>query len=155
MSEPIYKSEMKENDHNRAIAYLLHSYGRFYAPVEPVVDIYTRQCSALVTSQDVAKMAATLANNGVIPLTKNRLLKPENAGYILHHMRHNGLYEASDKFFQEVGFPAKSGVGGVILLVIPGVAGIGIVSPPLDKHGNSVKGQCASKEIASILNSRL
>jgi glutaminase len=66
-------------------------------------------------------------------------------------MQDHGLYENSKKFFEDVGYPAKSGVGGVLLLVLPGIAGIGIVSPPLDKHGNSVRGQCSAREITAFL----
>lgn len=151
LSKPVYQSEYKNSDHNHALAYLLHSYGRFYAPVEPTVDIYTRQCSALVTSRDVATMAATLANGGVQPTTGHRLATAPHVDYILHHMQNHGLYESSQRFFEDVGYPAKSGVGGVLLLVLPGIAGIGIMSPPLDKHGNSVRGQCSAKEIAALL----
>jgi glutaminase len=156
MSKPIYQSEITHSDHNHSLAYLLHSYGRFYAPVEPTVDVYTRQCSALVTSRDIAKMASILANDGVQTTgKKKRLLQHKHVLYILNHMQNHGLYESSNKFLQDVGYPAKSGVGGVILMVIPGVAGIGIVSPPLDKHGNSVKGQCSAKEISALLRFRL
>jgi glutaminase len=93
-----------------------------------------------------------MANHGINPKTGAHILEKKYVLYILQHMRDHGLYESSDKFFKEVkGFPAKSGVGGVILLVIPGIAGIGIISPPLDKHGNSVKGQKTAKEIVETI----
>jgi len=139
-SQSIYKSEITNSDHNRAIAYLLNSYGRFYGDVEDTLDVYTKQCSALVTSKDVAIMAATLANSGVNPKTGEKVIDPKFLPYILTHMSANGLYEYSETWMTHVGIPAKSGVGGVLLMVVPGVMGIGIVSPPLDEHGNSKKG---------------
>jgi len=151
MSKPIYESEYKNSDHNRGIAYLLESYDRFYGNVESTVDVYTRQCSALVNSQDIAIMASVLANGGVHPKTGKRLLDSKQLDYICTHMIKNGLYEMSDKWLKHVGYPTKSGVGGFILMVIPGVAGIGILSPPLDTHGNSFKGHKTAEELVKLL----
>ena len=105
----------------------------------------------MVTSKDVAIMAATLANNGVNPKTKQRLIKPANVKYILDHMVLNGLYNETEKYMSEIGLIAKSGVGGILLLVVPGVMGIGIISPPLNKFGNSFKGLKTAKMISDIL----
>jgi glutaminase len=143
----IYASEINNADHNLAIAYLLHSYNRFYGEVEATVEVYTKQCSVMVTSQDVAQMAATLANQGVQPRTHKKVLASNYVNYILQHMTDHGLY--SDKL--HLGYPAKSGVSGIILMVIPGVMGIGVISPPLNKHGNSVKGLKTAKLIAEHL----
>ena len=151
ISYPIYNSEITHSDHNRAIAYLLSSYGKFYGDVDQTVEVYTKQCSVLVNSHDVAVMAATLANNGVNPKTKKKILNKENIPYILSQMLGNGMYEESETWLTEVGFPAKSGVGGVIIIVIPNVMGIGIVSPPLDKAGNSAKGILTAKYLAKHL----
>jgi glutaminase len=151
MSKPIYKSEIENADHNRALAHLLASYGRFYAPVEETVDAYTRQCSALVTTRDIAIMASTLANGGVNPKTGKKLLDRKQTDYILEHMIRHGMYEMSDKWAKQIGYPAKSGVGGIILIVIPGIAGIGIVSPPLTKDGNSAKGIKTVEKISRLL----
>jgi len=151
VSNKIYKSELLHDEHNLAIAYLLKSYNKFYGDIETCVDVYTRQCSVMVTSKDVAVMAATLANNGVNPKTKQLIIKPANVKYILEHMALNGLYNETEKYMSEVGLIAKSGVGGVLLIVIPGVMGIGIISPPLNKFGNSFKGIKTAKMISNLL----
>ena len=151
VSNKIYKSELLHDEHNLAIAYLLKSYNKFYGDIETCVDVYTRQCSVMVTSKDVAVMAATLANNGVNPKTKQQIIKPANVKYILEHMALNGLYNETEKYMSEVGLIAKSGVGGVLLIVISGVMGIGIISPPLNKFGNSFKGVKTAKMISTLL----
>lgn len=151
VSNKIYKSELLHDEHNLAIAYLLKSYNKFYGDIETCVDVYTRQCSVMVTSKDVAVMAATLANNGVNPKTKQQIIKPANVKYILEHMALNGLYNETEKYMSEVGLIAKSGVGGVLLIVIPRVMGIGIISPPLNKFGNSFKGVKTAKMISNLL----
>ena len=151
-SRSIYKSEYSNSDHNRAIAYLLKSYERFYGDVEDTLEVYTKQCSALVTCQDIAIMAATLANGGVNPKTGAHVMDAKYIPYILTHMISNGMYEYSETWLQNVGLPAKSGVGGIILIVVPGVMGIGVISPPLDKHGNSVKGIKTADALSKMLN---
>jgi glutaminase len=151
-SPSIYKSEITHSDHNKAIGYLLESYGRFYGDVLQTLDVYTKQCSVLVTTKDVAIMAATLANHGINPKTGNKVLDKKNIPYILSHMTTNGLYEFSETWLTEVGLPAKSGVGGILLVVVPGKMGIGILSPPLDTHGNSAKGYYVAAAISKVLN---
>ena len=136
----IYNSEINNAEHNLAIAYLLKSYNMFYGDVEQSVDVYTRQCSVMLTSKDLAVMAATLANKGVNPKTKKKIIHSKYISYILKHMEENGLYEESDDWMGQIGFPAKSGVSGALMVVIPNVMGIGIYSPRLNKHGNSDKG---------------
>jgi glutaminase len=147
----IYLSEITNAEHNLAIAYLLKSYNRFYADVDKTVDIYTKQCSVMVTTSDLAVMAATLANKGVNPKTKERVINAKFIPFILEQMVNNGLYEESDNWFKNVGYPAKSGVGGLLMIVIPGLMGIGIASPPLNSHGNSFKGIKTAKLIADLL----
>ena len=144
----IYHSEFSHVDHNLSIAYLLNSINRFYGDVPETVDVYTRQCSVRTTTQDLAIMAATLANKGLNPKTNKQVIHPKYISYILKHMEDNGLYEESDDAIKTIGFPAKSGVSGSLLVVIPGVMGIGIYSPPLNKYGNSVKGIKTMKLIA-------
>jgi glutaminase len=151
VNHKIYLSEITNLEHNLAIAYLLKSYDRFYADVDKTVDVYTKQCSVMVTTHDLAVMAATLANKGVNPKTKQRVTSEKNTNYILEQMIRNGLYEESDDWFKNVGFPAKSGVGGLLMIVIPGVMGIGIASPPLNKHGNSLKGIKTAKLLSDII----
>ena len=152
VNNKIHKSEILHSEHNLAIAYLLKSYNKFYGDIDECVDVYTRQCSVMVTSKDVAVMAATFANDGVNPKTKKRIIKANNVKYILDHMALNGLYTETDKWMKEVGIYAKSGVGGILLLVVPGVMGIGIASPPLNKNGNSAKGIQTAKMISNILH---
>ena len=150
-NQKIYKSEISSSSHNLAIAYLLDSYDRFYAPVEESVDIYTKQCSVMVTCENLAVMAATLANKGINPKTKKRVMHNKNIPYILNHMCIDGLYSGTDAWMKDIGLPAKSGVSGLIMIVVPGVMGIAIVSPPLDKNGNSYKGIKTAKLLVKAI----
>jgi len=150
----IYLSEISHADHNLSIAYLLNSFNRFYGDVQQTVDVYTRQCSVLTTTQDLAVMAATLANKGFNPKTNKQVIDSKYISYILKHMEDNGLYEESDDMLKTIGFPVKSGVSGSLLIVIPGVMGIGIYSPPLNKYGNSVKGIKTMKLIAKYIKAK-
>ena len=144
-NEKVYHSEIGNLDQNLSIAYLLKHYNRFYAPdVMRTVQAYTRMCSVNATSADLAVMAATLANNGVNPLTLERCLPKTLVPYIIDHMVKNGMYTESPEWHDRIGLPAKSGVGGAIIMVVPGVMGIAIVSPPLNKAGNSFKGSKAA-----------
>lgn len=151
VNQQIYKSEFSHAEHNLAIAYLLKSHNRFYADVNTCVDVYTKQCSVMVTTKNVALMAATLANNGINPITKQKLVSKTDTDYIIEHMTLNGLYNETNNWNKEVHLPAKSGVSGLLLIVVPGVMGIGIVSPPLNKYGNSVKGIKTAKLISKLL----
>ena len=150
-SKKTYESEMNNLDHNLAIGYLLKSYGRFYGDVLPTVTAYTKQCSTMATSQDLALMAATIANYGINPKTGKRVVDKKFIPYILTHMAANGMYGYSETWMTYIGMPAKSGVGGAIMIVIPGLMGIAIISPPLDKNGNSVKGILAAKLLSKQL----
>lgn len=152
VNHKIYKSEILHAERNLAIAYLLKSHERFYGDVETCVDVYTKQCSTMVTSRDVALMAATLANKGKNPKSGKQLVKLQNVDYILKHMSVAGLYDETQKWMNTVGYPTKSAVSGILMIVIPGVMGIGIVSPPLNKFGNSVKGIKTALKIAQLLN---
>ena len=105
-----------------------------------VLDLYFRQCSVLVTARDLAVMAATLANDGVNPVTGERLLGPDAVRDVLSVMMSCGMYNYAGQWAFEVGLPAKSGVSGGVMAVIPGQIGIGVFSPPLDAFGNSVRG---------------
>lgn len=155
VNDHLFKSEMSTNDHNLSLAYLLKGYNRFYGDVIPCVEAYTKMCSLMVTSKDASIMAATLANKGLNPLTRKNIIDKDKVQYILTHMLTNGMYTESEKWMTDIGLPAKSGVGGMIIIVVPGVMGIGIVSPPLNKAGNSYKGTIAAKMIAEKLNLNL
>lgn len=150
VNEHLYLSEYKTSHHNRLLIDKLVSYRRFYGDPQTVLKSYTKQCSVMVTSKDIAVMAATLANNGTNPITHKKLVNEEKVEYIVDHMAQHGLYNESEQWWESTHFPAKSGVGGVIMIVIPGVMGIGIVSPPLNKYGNSFKGVETGKLLANI-----
>jgi len=147
----IYGSEFSHSEHNLAIAYLLKSYNRFYGDVNKCVSVYTKQCSTMVTSEDIAVMSATLANFGNNPITGKNVTKAKSVEYILDHMLTAGLYNETPNWLKMVGLHAKSGVSGILLIVIPGVMGIGIISPPLNQYGNSSKGIKTAKLITKAL----
>ncbi|NHC61919.1 glutaminase A [Paenalcaligenes suwonensis] len=149
LSSPLNESEQSTNFHNRAIAWLLYSSGYLYCDPMEACDVYTRQCSTLLTTVELATMGATLATGGINPLSKERVLSPDNTPRILADMTMEGLYDTSGDWAYTVGLPGKSGVGGGILAVVPGVMGIAAFSPPLDDIGNSVRGQ---KMVASVAN---
>lgn len=151
LSEEVNRSEQTTNFHNRAIGWLLYSAGTCYSDPMRAVDIYTRQCSTLVTTIDLAAMGATLAFGGVNPVTKQRIVAAENVPHILAEMTMEGLYTASGEWAYSVGLPGKSGVGGGILAVSPGKLAIAVFSPRLDPVGNSVRGQLAAAIIAKTL----
>jgi glutaminase len=153
--EEMYKSEAATNQHNEAIAILLQSYNRLYDDPKIALDVYTKQCSFGTTSKDLAVMAATLANQGTNPITKEKLLDPKYVPEILSVMSTAGLYEKTGEWMFNVGLPAKSGVGGGIIAVVPGVMGICVFAPPLDEAGNSVKAQKTIDYIAESLGLNL
>lgn len=147
LSDEVNTSEQTTNFHNRAIAWLLYSAGTMYCEPMEACDVYTRQCSTLINSIELATIGATFAGGGINPITKQRILKEENTPYLLAEMTMEGMYGSSGSWAYNVGLPAKSGVGGGILAVVPGVMGIAGFSPPLDEVGNSVRGQ---KMVASV-----
>jgi len=138
---PVYVSEAGDNLRNQAIAHLLYAYGRMYFDPVQSTDLYTKQCAINVNAKDLAVMAATLANGGVNPVTKKKVVSPQTVMYTLPVMATAGLYDDSGIWLYNSGLPGKSGVGGGLLAVCPGKFGIAVVSPPLDAAGNSVKAQ--------------
>jgi glutaminase len=151
LNVPVYISEAGDNLRNQAIAHLLLAYGRMYFDPVEATDIYTKQCAININAQDLATMGATLANGGVNPVTKKKVVSPETVMYTLPVMATAGLYDDAGIWFYNTGLPAKSGVGGGIVAVVPGKFGIGVVSPPLDKAGNSVKAQMVIKYVIEQL----
>lgn len=149
LDETVYKSEKDTGHRNRAIAYMMLNSGMLGREPEDILDIYFRQCSLLVSARDLAIMGAALANDGVNPFTGERALDVEYVHDVLTVMNSCGMYNYAGQWSYEIGMPAKSGVSGSILAVIPGQAGIAIYSPPIDKNGNSVRGVEACKRIAS------
>lgn len=140
IDEAVFRSEDATGHRNRAIAYMMLNSGMIRDDVPEILDLYFRQCSVLVTAQDLALMAATLANDGVHPKTGERVLEPGHVRDVLTVMSTCGMYDYAGQWAFEVGMPAKSGVSGAIIAVIPGQVGIGVFSPPVDSYGNSVRG---------------
>ena len=120
--------------------------------VEDVVETYFRQCSTLVDCRDLAIMAATLASNGVNPVTGVRAAREDTVRNVLSVMASCGMYDAAGDWLYNVGLPAKSGVAGGIIAVLPGQFGIAVYSPPLDEHGNSVRGVRVCEELSAALH---
>jgi glutaminase len=139
--DEVYKSEAATNTGNKALSMLLAKYDRIYADPFESVDIYTKQCSVGVNAAQLARMGATLANNGVNPATGEQVIKREDIPRILSTMTMAGLYDGSGGWAWHVGLPAKSGVGGGIVAIVPGKGAIAVFAPPLDEAGNSVKAQ--------------
>jgi glutaminase len=151
LNDEVYASASETNYRNQSIARLLQSYGRIYVDPAEATDLYTKQCSLNVSAKDLAVMGATLADGGVNPLTKQRVVDPSVCHYALAVMATAGLYETSGDWLYDIGLPGKSGIGGGIVTVSPGKGGLGTFSPLLDKAGNSVKGQLVAKFLSQRL----
>jgi glutaminase len=147
----IYASASETNTRNQALARFLRSRDRLWMDPAAATDLYTRQCSLGVTAKDLAIMGATLADGGVNPVTRGRVVDAAVCRYALAVMATAGLYETSGDWLYEIGLPGKSGIGGGIVTVSPGKGGLGTFAPPLDEAGNSVKGQ----HVARFLSRRL
>lgn len=151
VDDTVYRSEAATNQRNQAIARLLQSYGRVEIDPLPLVDVYTKQCSLLVSARDLAVMGATLADGGVNPVTGDRVVSAQVCRDTLAVMAASGLYERSGEWLFEIGLPGKSGVSGGIVTITPGKAGIGVFSPRLDPAGNSFRGQRATAYLSRVL----
>ncbi len=150
--DELYRSESVSNHNNRAIAWLLKSYNRIYDEPEISLDLYTRQCSLGVTATQLSTMAATIACGGYNPRTREQVFPQRIASRITSLMATVGFYEHTGDWMFNSGLPAKSGVGGGIMGVLPGAFGIAAFSPPIDEAGNSVRAQRALKYIMEQLN---
>ncbi|HEY1860722.1 MAG TPA: glutaminase A [Gemmataceae bacterium] len=151
LNDEVYASASETNYRNQSIARLLQSFGRIYIDPAQATDLYTKQCSLNVSAKDLAVMGATLADGGVNPLTKERVVDPAVCHYALAVMTTAGLYETSGDWLYDIGLPGKSGIGGGIVTVSPGKGGLGTFAPPLDQAGNSVKGQFVAKFLSQRL----
>ncbi|MCH5219504.1 MAG: glutaminase A [Muribaculaceae bacterium] len=149
--DELYKSESETNFNNRSIAWLLKNYNRIYDDVDMSLDLYTRQCSVGITSHQLSVCAGTIANGGVNPVTKENVFERELAPKITTLISSVGFYQNTGDWMYTSGIPAKSGVGGGVLGVYPGVMGIAAFAPPLDGAGNSVKAQAAVKSVMKKL----
>jgi glutaminase len=143
-----FRSEMRAGDRNRATAYLMRSQGMLDGDVEGILGLYLQHCSVQVTCRDLAVMAATLANGCVNPVTGERVLPRERVRDVMSVLHTCGMYDGAGQWTYDVGIPAKSGVSGGLLAVVPGKAGIGVFSPGLDAYGNSVRGVRVCREIS-------
>ena len=151
MIDELYKSETATNFNNRSIAWLLKNYNRIYDNPDMALDLYTRQCSLGITAGQLAIAAGTIANSGVNPVTKKEVFEASLAPKITSMISTVGFYEHSGDWMYTAGIPAKSGVGGGVMAVLPGVMGVSAFAPPLDEAGNSVKAQLAIKFIMNKL----
>lgn len=149
LDHEVRESEAATGNHNRAIAYLMLSNGIIEDRVEETLELYFAQCSVLVTAEDLAVIGATLANHGIHPLTGERVVAQEVVRDMLSVALSCGMYDYAGEWVFNVGIPAKSGVGGGILGIMPGVGGLATFSPPLDEHGNSVRGLRVFEELSA------
>ncbi|MFB2934500.1 glutaminase A [Aerosakkonemataceae cyanobacterium BLCC-F154] len=144
----VFMSERTTGHRNRAIAHLMLNFGMIDRNIEEVLDLYFQQCALMVNCQDLAVMAATLANNGVNPLTGEQAIKRDYVRDILSVMYTCGMYNFTGEWVYNVGLPAKSGVSGGIMVVVPNKLGIAVFSPLLDERGNSVRGVKICEELS-------
>ena len=151
VDERVYASESATGHRNRAIGWMLRTFGVLPDEPTPTLETYFRQCAIRVTCRDLAIMGATLANGGVNPVTGERALDAAFVDNVLSVMATCGMYDFSGEWLYQTGLPAKSGVGGGILAVQPARLGIGVFSPRLDEHGNSVRGIAVCRELAADL----
>lgn len=151
LNDEVYACASETNFRNQSIARLLQSFGRVYTDPAEATALYTKQCALNVSAKDLAVMGATLADGGVNPITKQRVVAAEVCHYALAVMATAGLYETSGDWLYDIGLPGKSGIGGGIVAVSPGKGGLGTFAPPLDSAGNSVKGQKVAKFLSQQL----
>jgi len=152
VDQAVYLSEKATGNKNRALAYMLAAYGMIHEPVEEILDCYFRACSISVNCKDLARIAHIFANHGVHPVTGETLFPAEHGKYVNATLATCGMYDGSGEFALTVGFPAKSGVGGGVMGVIPRKMGIAAFGPALDKRGNSVAGVKALELLSKELN---
>lgn len=148
---PVFTSERLTGHRNRAIAHLLRASGMLTGPIDDIVDLYFQHCSLLVSALDLATIAATLANRGVNPLTAEQAIERQYLPDLLSVMYTCGMYDSSGEWAYRVGLPAKSGISGGLMAVVPGRMGIGIFSPPLNRNGHSVRGLKVCEDLSRKL----
>lgn len=149
--DELYKSESATNFNNRSIAWLLKNYNRIYDDPDMSLDLYTRQCSLGITAAQLSVCAATIAGNGLNPVTKKQVFDSSLSPKITSLIATVGFYEHTGDWLYTSGIPAKTGVGGGVMGVLPGQFGIAAFAPPIDSAGNSVKAQLAIKHVMNKL----
>src|ERR1051326_2704566 len=152
LDQAVYASESETGHRNRAIGHMLRNFDVLSGDPTPVVELYFQQCSISVTCRDLGIMAATLANRGINPVTAKQAIRGEYVESVLSVMGSCGMYDFAGEWIYNVGMPAKSGVAGGVIAVLPGQLGIGVFSPRLDAHGNSVRGVCVCQDLACHLD---
>ena len=152
IDESVYRSEWETGNKNRALAYMLRAYGMISDPVDDILSCYFKACSIMINCRDLARIAHIFANHGTHPGTGEQLFPAEFARYVNATLATCGMYDGSGGFALDVGFPAKSGVGGGIMGVIPKRMGIAVFAPAIDKHGNSVAGVKALEMLSKELD---
>ncbi|KAI9043757.1 glutaminase [Aspergillus affinis] len=152
VDEEVYQAELKDANRNMAIGYMLKAAGIISCDPQEAVSGYIRQCSIKVNVRDLAMMAATLANRGIRPDTKEEIMPYESARQVLSVMTTCGMYDATGDWISRVGIPAKSGVSGGIIGTLPGQVGIAVFSPRLDHRGNSVRGLRIFEYLSSTMD---
>ena len=149
---PVFHSELETGHLNRSIAYFLKGNGVLHGDVEEVLSIYFRHCSIMVNCADLSRMALVLACDGTDPLTGKNLIPRRYVQIAKTFMTTCGMYNASGEFAIQVGLPAKSGVSGGILALVPGRYGIGVIGPALNDKGNSQAGIQLLETISREMN---
>ncbi len=148
VNNSVFTSERATGHRNRAIGHLMLNFGMVGEKLDETLELYFQQCSIMVTCHDLAVVGATLANGGVNPMTGERALDAQYVRDLLSVMHNCGMYDYAGEWAYRVGIPAKSGVGGGIVAVVPGSIGIGTYSPRLDAKGNSVRGIKVCQDLA-------
>ncbi len=151
VNEEVYSSTSTSNWRNQAVSRLLYAYDRLYFDPVAITDLYTRMSTLEVTARDLSVMASTLANGGVNPVTGVRVVDEVSCQQTLAVMTTSGLYETSGEWLFDIGVPGKSGIAGGIIAAAPGKGGLASFSPPLDRAGNSVRGQLVTKYLSQEL----
>ncbi|BAY60008.1 putative glutaminase [Calothrix brevissima NIES-22] len=151
----VFTSERSTGHRNRAMAHLMLNFGMIDQNIEESLDLYFQQCAVMVNCRDLAVMAATLANKGINPITQEQAVKKTYIKDILSVMYTCGMYNFAGEWAYKVGIPAKSGVCGGIMAVVPQKMGIAVFSPPLDRRGNSVRGVKVCEELSQRLGLHL
>jgi len=155
LNRAVYRSESETGHRNRAIGHMLRNFDKLTGDPAPTTELYFQQCSIDVTGRDLGVMAATLANGGRNPLTGKQALRGEYVESVLSVMSTCGMYDFAGEWLYKIGIPAKSGVAGGVLAVLPGQLGIGVFAPRLDVHGNSVRGIRVCQELSQGLDLHL
>lgn len=152
INNKVFLSEQETGHKNRALAYFMKDLGIIDQNVEDILEVYFKQCAMEITTKDIARIGAMLANDGVLPWSGERIIDKDTARIVKTIMVTCGLYDGSGDFAVSIGIPGKSGVGGGIMGAVPGRMGIGVVGPALDKKGNSIAGLKVLEELSRELD---